>query len=149
MDHLPVVIAIAGAVVFVCLVKESLDAIRGRPVRALPAWAFAVLPVATFILQEVLERSLHAGTFFWQAVESPTFIPGLVLQLPFAIAAYMVARILLRSVDAVARIIRTRRRKVGLKRPRAVFRLPTAVALPRLAPLASASAGRAPPLHAR
>jgi len=148
MDRLPLVLGIAVAVAAVSLVAAVVDAARGRPLRALPAWAFALLPLATFALQEVLERSLHAGTFFWQAVESPTFVPGLALQLPFAAVALLAARLLLRTASAVGRFVGGVRVRVPRARDRLLLR-PAAVRLPRLAPLAASAAGRAPPLLAR
>jgi hypothetical protein len=148
MDRLPLVLGVAAAVAFVSLLVAVADAARGRSLRGLPAWAFALLPLLTFVVQEILERSLHSGTFVWQAVEAPTFVPGLVLQLPFAAAAYLVARLLLRTVSALGRIIGARR---SVSRPSSVapsVRVPLVVCLPRPAPLASAAAGRAPPLLA-
>jgi hypothetical protein len=145
MDKLPVLFALAGAIVIVSLVVAVADAARGRGVGRLPAWAFALLPLATFVLQEILERSLHTGTFFWQAAESPTFLPGLALQLPFGAAAYLVARLLLRTVSAVARILGGRRPPVGRRRSEPGRSFPLALRLPRPAPLAGAAAGRAPP----
>jgi hypothetical protein len=68
MDRLPLVFGIAAAVAFVSLLVAVADVARGRSLRALPAWAFALLPLLTFVVQEVLERSLHTGTFVWQAV---------------------------------------------------------------------------------
>jgi hypothetical protein len=149
MDRLPLLFGVAGAVVLVSLVVGIGDAARGRSARPLPAWAFALLPLTAFSLQEILERSLHTGTFMWQAVESPTFVPGLVLQLPFAAAAFLTARLLLRTASAVARIIAKRRSSHGLRRAPAQVRRPSVVRLPRLAPLAFAAAGRAPPLPVR
>jgi hypothetical protein len=149
MDRLPLVFGVAGAVALVSVVVAVVDAARGRSLRALPAWAFAALPLVAFVLQEILERSLHSGTFVWQAVESPTFVPGLVLQLPFAAAAWLVARLLLRTATAVASIIRGRRCVVPVRRAPVRVRLPLVVRLPRLDPLAAAAAGRAPPLAAR
>jgi hypothetical protein len=149
MDRLPLAFGVAGAVALVSLLVAVVDASRGRSLRALPAWAFALLPLAAFALQEILERSLHSGTFVWQAVESPTFVPGLVLQLPFAAAAWLVARLLLRTATAVARIIRARRSMVAARRAPTGVRVPLVVRLPRWAPLAAAAAGRAPPLAAR
>jgi hypothetical protein len=145
MEWLPVVFGIAAAIALVSLVAAVVDAARGRSLRSLPAWAFALLPLATFALQEILERSLHTGTLFWQEVESPTFVPGLVLQLPFAAAAYLIARLLLRTASAVARIVGARRRVLDPRRAAAIVRQPVAARLPRLAPLAGAAAGRAPP----
>jgi hypothetical protein len=149
MDRLPLLFGIAGAVVFVSLLVVVVDAARGRSVRPLPAWAFALLPMTAFVLQEILERSLHTGTFVWQAVESPTFVPGLVLQLPFAAVAFVTAVLLLRTASAVARIVGRLRSAQGKQRASARVRLPAAVRLPRLAPLAGAAAGRAPPVFVR
>lgn len=149
MDRLPVALGIAGAVMLVSLLVGVADAASGRSSRGLPAWAFALLPLTTFVLQEILERSLHTGTFVWQAVESPTFVPGLLLQLPFAVVAYVIARLLLRTASAVARIIGARRSVFCPRSAPARSRLPLVVWLPRLAPLAGAAAGRAPPLLAR
>jgi hypothetical protein len=57
------------------------------------------------VLQEVIELSLHTGTLGWHAVLAPTFLPGLALQLPFALAAYLVARALLRAANALGRAL--------------------------------------------
>jgi hypothetical protein len=66
-------------------------------------------------LQEVLELSLHTGSFGWRALAAPTFVPGLLLQLPFALAAYVAARLLLRAARAVGRAL-ARRPLVGRHR---------------------------------
>src|SRR6266536_634437 len=95
MDRLPMVLGVTGAVALISLLVGVADAARGRRLRGLPAWAFALLPLTAFVLQEILERSVDTGTFVWQAVESPTFVPGLALQLPFAAVAYVAARLLL------------------------------------------------------
>ena len=148
MDRLPLGFGIAGAVVSISLLVAVADAARGRCLRALPAWAFALLPPTAFLVQEILERSLHTGTFVWQAVESPMFVSGLVLQLPFAAVAYLIARLLLRTASVVARLIR-RRSVLRPQRDPARALLPVAVWLPRLAPLAGAAPGRGPPLLVR
>jgi len=148
MSRLPVVLAAAAAVALVSLAVAAADAACGRSVRALPAWAFALLPPAAFVLQEILERSIHTGTFFWQAVETPTFLPGLLLQLPFAAAAYAAARLLLRTATAVGRRIGVPRRLAAPLGTAARTLRPLGVAALRPAPLATAAAGRAPPLAA-
>ena len=99
----PLVLAAAGACLLVSLAVAAVDAARGRPSRAVPAAAFAFLPPLAFALQEVLELSLHTGTFAWHAVLAPTFVPGLLLQLPFALLAYVVARALLRAAARIGR----------------------------------------------
>jgi len=100
---LPIVLAGAGAAAAVSLVATAVDAARGRPARDVPAWAFALVPPVGFALQELLELSLHTGTLGWRALLAPTFVPGLLLQLPFALAAYVAARLLLRTAERVGR----------------------------------------------
>ena len=148
MAWLPLVFGMVAAAVLVSLLVAIVDAAHGRSVRALPAWAFALLPLATFVLQEILERSLHTGTFFWQAVESPTFVPGIILQLPFAAAAYLIAWLLLRTATALGNFIVERRHRRPLRALRRVA-FPLPVQLPRPTPMAAAAAGRAPPLPLR
>jgi hypothetical protein len=148
MDRLPLVFGIGAAVAVVSLLVSVVEVARGRSLRALPAWAFALLPLLTFVVQEILERSLHSGTLVWQAVESPTFLPGLVLQLPFAALAFLAARLLLRTASTVGQFFGRARVPASRRAPGLVCR-PVRFALPRLAPLAAAAAGRAPPLFAR
>ena len=47
----------------------------------------------------MLELSLHTGTFGWHALLAPTFLPGLALQLPFSLLAWLAARLLLRAAE--------------------------------------------------
>jgi hypothetical protein len=103
LTWLPVAFAGAGAAAAVSLAATALDATRGRPARNVPAWAFGLVPPAGFVLQELLELSLHTGTFGWRAILAPTFLPGLLLQLPFALAAYVAARLLLRAAENAGR----------------------------------------------
>lgn len=104
-SRLPLVLAAAGACLIVSLVVTAGDAARGRAARGLPAWAFALLPPIAFALQETLELSLHTGTFAWRAVLAPTFVPGLLLQLPIAALTYLVARFLLRAAERIGRAL--------------------------------------------
>jgi hypothetical protein len=102
---LPLVLGVAGALAVAALVAAGIDAAHGRSPRELPAWAFAVLPPAAFVLQEVLELSLHLGTFGWRALLAPTFLPGLALQLPLALVAYLLARLMLRTAEQLGRAL--------------------------------------------
>ena len=99
--RLPLVLAAAAACVLASLIVTVVDAARARPMRALPAWAFALLPPLAFALQELLELSLHTGTFAWRAALAPTFLPGLLLQLPCALLMYVAARLLLRVAERI------------------------------------------------
>lgn len=135
----------AGAIASVSLLLAVVDAARGRQARALPAWAFALLPPLAFVLQEILERSLHLGTFAWQAALAPTFVPGLVLQLPFAAAAYVAARLLLRAAERAGRALALARPRVS---PAPLAAAPRPAEAPPLGgnPLSRLLAKRGPPL---
>jgi hypothetical protein len=101
LGWLPLVFGVSGALALVGLGAAVADAARSRHARELPAAAFALLPPLAFALQELLELSLHTGTFGWRAFLAPTFLPGLALQLPFALLAYVLARLLLRAAVRV------------------------------------------------
>lgn len=103
MSLLPIALGIAGAIVALSLVASLLDTVRGTRVRTAPPWAFALLPVAAFALQEYLERWLAWGFFPWYAAEQPTFVIGVALQLPFGALAYLAARFLLRTAKRLGR----------------------------------------------
>jgi hypothetical protein len=140
LSWLPLALGVSSACVLVSLACATLDAARGRPAHALPASAFALLPPAAYALQEVLELSLHTGTFAWHAVLAPTFVPGLLLQLPVAVVVYITARLLLHAAERLGR---------AFARPRFTLR-PTALRAPvaavadgLLSP--SARLARAPP----
>jgi hypothetical protein len=105
LTWLPLALALGGAVALAALCAAVADAARGRPARELPAWAFALLPPVTFAIQELLELSLHTGTLGWRAVLAPTFLPGIALQVPLALAAYLAARLLLRTAERVGRAL--------------------------------------------
>ena len=105
LSWLPLALALSGAVALAALCVAAADAARGRRARDLPAWAFALLPPATFVIQEMLELSLRTGRFGWHAVLAPTFAPGLALQLPLALAAYIAARLLLKTAERIGRAL--------------------------------------------
>jgi len=67
-----------------------------------PLWLFALAPPLGFALQEHAERALHHDTLLLAVLE-PTFLVGLLFQLPFALAALLAARALLAAAAAVAR----------------------------------------------
>jgi hypothetical protein len=139
---LPLVLALTGAAALVGLGAAALDAARGRTVGAVPALAFALLPPLAFALQELLELSLHTGTLAWHVFEAPTFLPGLALQLPFAVLAYIAARLLLRAAVRLGKLLAHAPRL----RTVAVYRNDCDL-LERRPPMFSASP-RAPPLTA-
>ena len=105
LGWLPVVFAVSGALALVGLAAAVVDTARGRHSRELPAAAFALLPPVVFVLQEVLELSFRTGTLGWRAILAPTFLPGLALQLPLALVAFFLARLLLRAATRVGQAL--------------------------------------------
>jgi hypothetical protein len=146
MSALPLALGVAGAIVVLSFVAAVADAARGRGVRPLPVWAFALLPVVGFGVQEYLERWLAWGFFPWYAGLDPTFMIGIALQLPFGALAYLAARFLLRSAKRLGRrLARVTPPRTRLAPP--VAFLPVAQPLPPLSSLLSRRLGRrGPPL---
>jgi hypothetical protein len=105
MSLLPFALGVAGGIALLSLVVAAADASRGRRGRPMPAWAFAVLPLVAFTVQEHLERWLYSGVVPWHEVAAPTFLPGFLLQLPFGAAAFVAARLLLRTAERLGRAL--------------------------------------------
>jgi hypothetical protein len=139
--------AAAIAIVLLALVANIAGAwpeSDGGRVSPLP---YALLAPTAFIVQEHVETFLHRGSLPLGTVLEPTFLPGLAVQLPFAVAAYLVARVLIRVAEVV-------RGRIGPCRPlprpvvRALAPFSEGNAQPRAARLSSACSGRAPPARA-
>jgi hypothetical protein len=147
MGYMPLVLGIGAALELVAFGSLVVDGVRRRRRVILSPWAFALLPPLGFVLQEFLERRLAGASFPWWMVLQPTFRIGLLLQLPFALAAFLIARLLSRVADRVASVLRARSQRplrVGLR-----ARWVAAVAwLPRPGVLADGHAGRGPPFAA-
>jgi hypothetical protein len=142
LSWLPLALALAGAVALAALCVAAADAARGRQPRDLPAWAFALLPPATFVIQELLELSLHTGRFGWHALFAPTFLPGLALQLPLALAAYVAARLLLKTAERIGRALAQSQALRGLSQ---ILAAPVTTAL-RARAVVTGCSSRGPPL---
>jgi len=104
LTYLPLGLAFATAIVALALVSEARLAAAGSAARTPALWSFAALAPLVFVCQEHFERLLHDGVFPWGAVAEPTFAIGLALQLPFALLAYLVARLLLRAARSMGRL---------------------------------------------
>jgi hypothetical protein len=106
---------------------------------------FAALPPLAFALQEHLESLIHSGSISGVVI-APTFMIGLALQLPFALLAYGVARLLLGASGRVGRAFSERKPSFRGCRPAAG--IPWFALLlfpPRIAALAGGHAERGPP----
>jgi hypothetical protein len=102
----PLLLGLACALVAASLLSEVVGAARRSATKGVQPWAFALLPPVSFTLQEFLERWFAVHHAPWWMFEQPTFRVGLLLQLPFAVLAYLTARVLLRAArtagDALA-----------------------------------------------
>ncbi len=143
LDHLPLVLALCTVAALLALVGQARGARVGRA-QGLVAWQFALVAPLVFCCQEHFERLLHDGSFPFDAALQRTFLLGLTLQLPFAVAAYLIARLLLRAADVVGRLLgRTPHQRTAA--PIALSLL-VSVDAPRLPALAVGCGTRGPPL---
>lgn len=140
---------IASAVVAV-LASLSISALARRPVATGRfSGTLALLPVAGYTVQEHLERFFSSGSFPVDAALEPTFLVGIVLQVPFALAALWLTRALLTAANAMAAI----RPDTPPLVHRGADSYPAPIArnggLARAALLAAGLRQRGPPLRAR
>lgn len=146
LAYLPLALAIATVLIVLALVVE-MQHIAAAPDRSDSrpnAWSFAAVAPTIFACQEYFERLVHDGVFPWDAALAPSFIVGLLLQLPFALAAYVVARLLLRVARSLGRMLgrpsRPRRIRAAIRRP--AF----SASVPRVPALALGYGSRGPPV---
>ena len=147
LNHFPMLFGLVVALGVVGLLVEfartlSLDTSPHRL-----AWPFALVAPLGFVLQEHVERLVHESAVPWGTALEPTFELGLVLQLPAAIAAWWIARLLLRAAQTAALAIV--RASPIVRRPRdnpwAPVLCPFTLGHACGPELLSAAAGRAPP----
>ena len=143
--YAPMVLAFLAAIEIAAMAAAVVGHLRARGSRGLPPWAFVLIPLVGFTLQEFLERYCTAGVFPWWTVVEPSFWRGLVLQLPLGLAAYLIARLLLRTAKVVAGVVAARGAKQLVARSLTIAAPGDRLWLPRVAPLAASAAGRAPP----
>jgi hypothetical protein len=73
------------------------------PPAHVPVWPIALLPPLGFAVQEHLERVIELNAFPFGAALEPTFIVGMAMQVPFALAAVLLARAVLALGHALGR----------------------------------------------
>jgi hypothetical protein len=142
-EQLPLALGVLTALAIAGLAARALPFLGARG-RGPSTWLFFVLPPLGFAVQEHLERLLHSGAFPLDAALEPTFLVGLALQLPFALAALAVAKALVAGADRLAEAFASR---PPTSRSRATS-LPSpapAPGPPRIAALALGYAERGPP----
>lgn len=147
LSYLPLLLAVGTVLVLLALASEirHIVAAPGRQGLRPGAWSFAGLAPAIFVFQEHFERLVHTGGFPWDAALAPSFVVGLALQLPLALAAYLLARFLLRAARSLGRLLagRSQPRRFHPSRLRPRLR----VAIPRLPALALGYGSRGPPFQ--
>ena len=146
--YLPLAFAIGAVLVAFALAAEVRHvATRSERAALRPrAWQFGLVAPAVFASQEHFERLIHDGTFPWDAAIAGSFIVGLLLQIPFALAAYGLARLLLHAARSLGGLLAQRRRRPTF----ATIQWPAcAFIAPRLPALALGYGSRGPPLASR
>jgi hypothetical protein len=81
----------------------ALSVIGGKARRGPRPWALALVPPIGFVIQEHVERLAVGGALPGHLVAEPRFLLGLLLQIPFALAALVSASILLRAARRLVR----------------------------------------------
>jgi hypothetical protein len=104
IEHLPLAAGVCGVLLLAALVLVFLSGLRGRRVGAPPLF-FALLPLASFTVQEHVERALAQGRLDIDVALAPAFLAGLLLQLPFAAAALLLAEALTELAHGLGRAL--------------------------------------------
>jgi hypothetical protein len=144
--YVPVALTVCLGVLLAGLALQTISAFRGEPRRPATSPLLVLLSPAAFVTQEFLERFLHAGHISWTTALQPAFLIGLALQLPFALAALLLAWALDSAAHAIGDALASA--------PHPVFRFQVPVPVrvtstPRVAGLARGYGQRAPPLLRR
>jgi hypothetical protein len=113
--YLPVALAVVIVLMTAALSARVLAAIRGKERRpAPPPWLLAFLPPLAFLVQEFLERWLNAGHVHLSTLWEPAVLIGLQLQIPFALLALALARVLARAAEVLGLALATAPRSVRI-----------------------------------
>jgi hypothetical protein len=145
-SYVPFALSVCLGVLLAGLALQAISGFRGEPRRPATSPLIVLLPPVAFVVQEILERFVHGGHVPWTTAVQPSFLIGLALQLPFALAALLLAW----ALDSAARAIGT----ALASAPRPAFQIfvPAPVhssTAPRPAGLARGYGERAPPLLRR
>ncbi len=120
---------------------------RGHQVKGVARAWFFLLPPLAFTAQEFAERLVHAESMPFNPAHEPAFLAALALQIPFGLAAYFIARLLLRVADVLVRALARGRRTYPTSRS-ALPRLSRPFLGRRSLALLKGHSSRSPPLIA-
>jgi hypothetical protein len=101
-EHVPLAAAFGASLLLVGITLTVASAVRRAAAVRLRIWPFAALPPLAFAVQEHSERMVHTGDLSFATALEPTFVLGLLLQAPFALAAFLLARALLAVAVRIA-----------------------------------------------
>jgi hypothetical protein len=93
--------ALCGSIALVALAAIAFASVRRGTAARTPYWLIALVPPLGFAAQEPLGGLLHAGPL---AVET-SFLLGLLLQVPIALLALLVVRLVLATAIGVVRAL--------------------------------------------
>jgi hypothetical protein len=99
--YVPLVMAVAVVLVAAAIVSRIRTVIRGERPGPPQPWLLMLLPPLAFLVQEFLERLLSSAHVHVEMLWEPAVLIGLQLQIPFALLALAVARLLARVADAL------------------------------------------------
>jgi hypothetical protein len=142
LEHISLAAAFGASLLIVGIALIAARAARGVAAARLRIWPFAVLPPLVFVVQEHAERAVHTGDLSLATALEPTVVLGLLLQAPFALVAFVLARALLAVAERIGALL------VPLPAAPAVTNVvprPRCMDLARRQVLARGWAGRAPP----
>jgi hypothetical protein len=128
------------------LVARVARGLTARPGPTLSAWPFGVLAPLGFFLHHHFDHLVGNASMPLSSFVEPPFLLGLLLQVPFGLAAYLVAKALLRVADRICEALVARSQKRPAREAVQGRTPPHVAGWPSIALLAGAAAPRAPPL---
>lgn len=147
LAQLPILLGVLAALGLAGLGVRMFRARRRGTHGVAPLW-FLLLPPLSFALQELAERLLHAESAPFSAVREPAFLAALLLQLPFGLLAYLLARFLLAIAEDVGGLL-SRHAAFPQACRSVLLPVPLMAARPRRPVLASGQSERGPPVLVR
>jgi len=147
-SHWTICFAICGSLGVVGLLAAAVHRAGGASSTRLPLWIFGLVPPVGFALQEHLEWLIGRGSVPYAAALGASLVVGILLQIPFALAAYVAARVLLALAGVLVEGLRVRPR-IRLAPLASALRWCRPPARPRRSLLALGYGQRGPPLVAQ
>ena len=144
LGYAPLMLGVLVAVLVVALGVVVGGVAHGSVCPRLSPSSFLALPLLGFVVQEHAERFVHDGTLSAATMLEPAFLVGVLLQVPFALVVFLVARALLAAAEVVGKALAAPPCLRPLL-PAVRRELPGAADLARIPVLALGYPGRGPP----